>query len=159
MAVRAGWLHSLALTASGAVWSWGHGRYGQLGHGDLDQSLPKHIVALKLKEKVVATSAGGGHSLALTASGAVWSWGFGCAGLGHGNRQDQPAAKANRDAEGEGDGGECRCGPSAGAHGDRCGVELGGRRGRPARTRTRRSLDNRHPRLVPREVVLGSLDT
>ena len=26
--------HSLALTAGGAVWSWGNGLFGQLGHGD-----------------------------------------------------------------------------------------------------------------------------
>jgi len=36
--------NSLALTADGAVWSWGRGASGQLGHGDLqDQLLPKKI--------------------------------------------------------------------------------------------------------------------
>ena len=34
----------LAITADGAVWSWGQGGSGCLGHGDLsDQMLPKKI--------------------------------------------------------------------------------------------------------------------
>jgi len=87
-AVAAGVTHSLALTADGAVWSWGRGRECQLGHGDLQsQLLPKKVAA---DQRVVAVSAGVGHSLALTAGGAVWSWGSGDYGkLGHGDEQNQ----------------------------------------------------------------------
>jgi membrane protein implicated in regulation of membrane protease activity len=90
IAVSAGESHSLAITADGAVWSWGSGACGQLGHGDQQrQLLPKKIEALA-GQRVVAVSAGGGHSLALTADGAVWSWGSGaCCQLGHGDQQDQ----------------------------------------------------------------------
>ena len=36
-------------------------------------------------QRVIAASAGAGHSLALTADGALWSWGSGAPGsLGHG---------------------------------------------------------------------------
>ena len=67
----AGVYHSLAITANGAVWSWGDGLYGQLGHGDVqEQLLPKKVEALA-GQRVVAVSAAGGHSLALTADGAV----------------------------------------------------------------------------------------
>ena len=46
LAVSAGVIHSLALTADGAVWSWGWGGLGQLGHGNRqDQLLPKKIEA------------------------------------------------------------------------------------------------------------------
>jgi len=87
VAVSAG-EHSLALTADGAVWSWGGGASGKLGHGDLqNQLLPKKIEALA-GQRVLAVSAGYFHSLALTADGAVWSWGFGAFGmLGHGDDQ------------------------------------------------------------------------
>jgi len=89
IAVSAGLYHSLALAADGAVWSWGWGSSGQLGHGDQqNQQQPKKIEALA-GQRVVAVSAGGDHSLALTADGAVWSWG-GCGGmLGHGDTQTQ----------------------------------------------------------------------
>ena len=93
VAVSAGSKHNLALTADGAVWSWGYGAFGgrgQLGHGDLqDQEQPKKIEALA-GQRVVAVSAGSGQSLAITADGAVWSWGDGvCGKLGHGDEQNQ----------------------------------------------------------------------
>jgi len=90
VSVSAGGVHSLALTGSGAVWSWGGGIWGALGHGDeQDQLLPKKIEALA-GQRVVAVAAGHYHSLAITADGAVWSWGYGYRGkLGHGDQQMQ----------------------------------------------------------------------
>ena len=91
VAVSAGEEHNLAVTADGAVWSWGfNGRWGRLGHGDgQDQLLPKKIEALAGRH-TIAVSAGQDHSLAITADGSAWSWGFGGIGrLGHGDGQDQ----------------------------------------------------------------------
>jgi len=90
VAVSAGSVHSLAVTADGSVWSWGCGWNGRLGHGDTQSSLlPKKVEALG-GQRVVAVSAGGSHSFALTADGSVWSWGGGDYGrLGHGDEQDQ----------------------------------------------------------------------
>jgi len=90
VAVLAGGEHSLALTADGAVWSWGEGGFGRLGHGDWqNRLLPKKVEALA-GQRVVAVAAGDFHSLALTAVGAVWSWGEGDIGrLGHGDEQNQ----------------------------------------------------------------------
>ena len=81
---------SLAITADGAVWSWGLGDFGRLGHGGYqNQLLLKEVEALAGRH-VVAVSAGETHSLALTADGSVWSWGYGSRGmLGHGDQQDQ----------------------------------------------------------------------
>ena len=46
VAVAAGEAHNLALAADGAVWSWGWGSRGQLGHGDEQiQLLPKKVEA------------------------------------------------------------------------------------------------------------------
>ena len=83
--VSAGEHHSLALTTDGAVWSWGDGALGQLGHGDQqNQLLPKKVETLE-GWRVVAVSAGSDHSLALTADGASFAWGKGESGcLGHG---------------------------------------------------------------------------
>ena len=85
VAVSAGTAVSLAITADGAVWSWGDGGLGKLGHGDAQiQLLPKKIEAFA-GQRVVAVSAGYNHSLSITADGAVFTWGKGEDGcLGHG---------------------------------------------------------------------------
>ena len=93
MSVAAGSSHSLALTAEGALFSFGRGDYGQLGHGDTaNQQQPKRVVALA-KERVVGVAAGSRHSLALTAEGSLFSSATGP------RRHSQPtAAEAGGDA-------------------------------------------------------------
>ena len=85
IAVSAGIAHSLALTADGAVSSWGKGASGQLGHGDQqNQLLPKKNEALAGR-RVVAASAGGDYSIAILCDDAVFTWGqgpHGCLGQG-----------------------------------------------------------------------------
>ena len=107
----------MALTADGSVWSWGDGVFGRLGHGDgQNQLLPKRVEALA-GQRVVALSAGDGHSLAITGDGAAWSWGSGGDGqLGHRDRERQlepkkievwasrPPTPASSDGEGSSDG-------------------------------------------------------
>ena len=90
VAVSAGYDHSLALAADGAVWSWGNGFFGRLGHGDQQtQLLPKKVEAFA-GQRVLAVSAGLSHNLAITADGSAWSWGSGGNGqLGHGGDQHQ----------------------------------------------------------------------
>ena len=47
VAVSAGGSHSLAITADAAVFTWGQGEYGGLGHGEdlSNQLLPKKVEA------------------------------------------------------------------------------------------------------------------
>ena len=81
--VAAGMSHSLVVTSSGAVYSWGDGDSGRLGHGDeSEQLVPKRVEAMQ--ERACGVAAGDFHSLILTCSGAVYSCGHNDGGvLGH----------------------------------------------------------------------------
>jgi E3 ubiquitin-protein ligase HERC2 len=59
----------------GAVFSWGNGYAGRLGHGDTQsQPSPKRVEALR-GVRVSSVSAGICHSLALAEDGLVYAWG------------------------------------------------------------------------------------
>ena len=83
--IGAGALHSLVVK-DGALFSFGCGQEGRLGHGDTANQLqPKRVVALA-KERVVSVAAGNCHSLALTMEDALFSFGSGeDSQLGHGD--------------------------------------------------------------------------
>ena len=68
--------HTIVLTISGEVYSWGCNDWGQIGIGSDDEcvSVPTLLNAFN-GEKVKAISCGFNHSLALTESGRVFSWG------------------------------------------------------------------------------------
>ncbi len=93
VAVVAGEYHSLALSASGTVFSWGLNFDGQLGDGSgLDSSLPVALNRTNLfaGKAVIAIAAGLGHSLALTEDGVVYAWGDNSVGqLGDGTTQER----------------------------------------------------------------------
>lgn len=87
--VSAGTHHSCALSATGGVKCWGDNTYGQLGDGaNLDRTGPVSVVGLA--GGVVAVSAGGAHTCAVTAAGGVKCWGDNDSGqLGDGSTSDQ----------------------------------------------------------------------
>lgn len=89
--------HSLLLTATGRVMSFGTGQYGALGHGFSpgkqlpDVLRPRYIEALA-GIRCNNVSAGELHSAATTVDGDVYTWGDGfCGQLGHGDKSPLPA--------------------------------------------------------------------
>ena len=72
MVVSAGYNHTLAVTGSGAVWTWGANDYGQLGIGNATYKTTPQVTGLS---GMVTLSGGGTHSVAVKVDGTVWSWG------------------------------------------------------------------------------------
>eukprot|EP00232_Nephroselmis_pyriformis_P011185 CAMPEP_0182875778 /NCGR_PEP_ID=MMETSP0034_2-20130328/13746_1 /TAXON_ID=156128 /ORGANISM="Nephroselmis pyriformis, Strain CCMP717" /LENGTH=468 /DNA_ID=CAMNT_0025008533 /DNA_START=26 /DNA_END=1436 /DNA_ORIENTATION=+ len=78
--VACGQDHTMALTESGEVYSWGDGRAGQLGHlTGVGEIRPRRVAALEGK-KCSKVAAGAHHSAAVGEGGALWLWG--CLGEG-----------------------------------------------------------------------------
>ena len=73
---------SLAVTKSGALYVWGDGDGGKLGHGDEeDQLQPKRVEGL---QGVCGIAAGSEHGVAVAKDGTAHGWGDGddeCLGL------------------------------------------------------------------------------
>jgi alpha-tubulin suppressor-like RCC1 family protein len=85
--VAAGINHSMALTATGGLYSWGKGDHGQLGHGDKENLAVPRVVG-GIDGAVVGMAGGSKHSLVTTAEGCVLVFGgigmFGSGVLGLG---------------------------------------------------------------------------
>lgn len=75
MKVECGSQFSVALTRSGAVYTWGKGDYHRLGHGSVDHvRRPKKVVSLQGK-KIVSIATGSLHCVACSDTGEVFTWG------------------------------------------------------------------------------------
>jgi alpha-tubulin suppressor-like RCC1 family protein len=85
--------HTLFLTNTGKVLSFGTGQYGALGHGYSaakqlpDYLKPTYITALQ-SLTCICVAAGELHSACVTSDGDVYTWGDGfCGQLGHGDKR------------------------------------------------------------------------
>jgi len=89
--VALGYGFTLAVTDAGAVFSFGDGMNGVLGHGSVvSEVLPRRIKALaETGRRFVAVAAGNYHSLALTEGGEVYWCGYERA-IGHGHVEHTP---------------------------------------------------------------------
>ena len=96
--VACGNCHTMAVTEEGAVWSWGHGSFAQLGHNDCNERLePKKVAqACFGGARIDVIACGLHHSVAVSEDGGLYTWGasdvFGWPnGLGHEDTQDKIA--------------------------------------------------------------------
>lgn len=75
---------SMALDATGQVWTWGDNSLGQLGLGNLTPQAQANLVK-GLETAAIRVAAGDHHALVLLRNGNVMSWGSNAYGqLGHG---------------------------------------------------------------------------
>ena len=119
--VVCGWSHTMCLTDEGAVYTWGKGQDGQLGHGTTqDEPEPRLVSYFGAHHiKVVALAGGYFHSAALSRRFQLYTWGCGEYGqLGHPCTAPAPApAPAAADA-GANAGASGASGGSGGSGGD-----------------------------------------
>ncbi len=85
--IVAGGDHNILMTEDRQVYTFGSNFMGQCGVDSAQNKflMPQHVQELS-NYKIIDIAAGGSHSMALTASGAVLAWGFnffGQLGLGH----------------------------------------------------------------------------
>jgi alpha-tubulin suppressor-like RCC1 family protein len=84
--VSTGAHHACALTSAGKAYCWGHDWNGQVGDGEPFQVSVLTPTAVRTDAVFTRVSAGGYHTCALTAAGAVYCWGRNVEGqLGHGS--------------------------------------------------------------------------
>jgi RCC1 and BTB domain-containing protein len=95
--VAAGGDHTVAVTEGGRLYTWGHGRSGQLGHGDTGNRLVPTLVGAGVfgapeGGRVVMAACGNAHTLVVTQEGALWACGRGDHGqLGLNDRESRHA--------------------------------------------------------------------
>ncbi|CAL0319733.1 unnamed protein product [Lupinus luteus] len=83
--VACGWRHTISVSSSGGLYTYGWSKYGQLGHGDFEDSLVPHKLLALSDNSICQVSGGWRHSMALTSSGILYGWGwnkFGQVGVG-----------------------------------------------------------------------------
>ncbi|KAF9902428.1 RCC1 domain-containing protein 1, partial [Lobosporangium transversale] len=94
--VWAGEAHMLVLAEDGTLYSWGRGRHGQLGHGDLGfESVPRPIEALQ-GLRIIDAACGASFSVALSESGDIYTFGLndhGQLGIGKGADFDRGSSQ------------------------------------------------------------------
>ncbi|KAH7278303.1 hypothetical protein KP509_38G035100 [Ceratopteris richardii] len=91
--VACGWRHTIAVSDSGMLYTFGWSKYGQLGHGDHEDHLVPHHVAYLKSHRIVQVSGGWRHTMALDDQGNLHGWGwnkFGQVGVGNNLDQNSP---------------------------------------------------------------------
>ncbi|KAK6259177.1 hypothetical protein SCA6_013651 [Theobroma cacao] len=83
--VACGWRHTISVSVTGGLYTYGWSKYGQLGHGDFKDHLVPHKVEALADSFIKQISGGWRHTMALTSGGNLYGWGwnkFGQVGVG-----------------------------------------------------------------------------
>jgi|GEM_PF-2020127 len=82
--VSIGYSHTVAISTTGTLWTWGYNLFGQLGLGDTtNRGSPEQVGT---KDNWVSVACGDYHTMAINEDGELWVWGQninGQLGLGH----------------------------------------------------------------------------
>lgn len=101
--VSLGSVHSVLLTSSGRVFTWGINDNGQLGNGTLVQSVVPFEINdrfnLSSDENIISITSGSNHSIVLTSKGRLFSWGWNRYGQLGNNTTNNKAAPSEFTAE------------------------------------------------------------
>ncbi|CAL1390883.1 unnamed protein product [Linum trigynum] len=73
--IALGGVHSVALTSSGEIFTWGYGGFGALGHSVYHRELLPRLVEGILTEKFDSIATSGTHTAAITEKGELYTWG------------------------------------------------------------------------------------
>ena len=88
--ISAGLYHCAAVTDSGALYTWGRGQHGRLGHGLVEDEPAPRLVEALVGSPIALVSCGEYHTLAASVSGTLVAFGLGLAGrLGLGDEEDR----------------------------------------------------------------------
>ncbi|KAL9248146.1 hypothetical protein vseg_021502 [Gypsophila vaccaria] len=83
--VACGWRHTISVTDSGNIYTYGWSKYGQLGHGDFEDHLTPFKLEALSNTTISQISGGWRHTMAVTSDGKLYGWGwnkFGQVGVG-----------------------------------------------------------------------------
>lgn len=83
--VACGWRHTISVTTSGSIYTYGWSKYGQLGHGDCEDHLTPYKLEALSNQIISQISGGWRHTMAVTSDGKLYGWGwnkFGQVGVG-----------------------------------------------------------------------------
>ncbi|CAI0405268.1 unnamed protein product [Linum tenue] len=92
--VACGWRHTISVSSSGGLYSYGWSKYGQLGHGDFEDHLTPHKLEALKESSITQISGGWRHTMAVTSDGKLYGWGwnkFGQVGVGDNADHCSPA--------------------------------------------------------------------
>lgn len=91
--VACGWRHTVAVSDTGSLYTYGWSKYGQLGHGDYEDHLVPHQVAALKGHRIFQVSGGWRHTMALDDEGKLFGWGwnkFGQVGVANNDDHNSP---------------------------------------------------------------------
>ncbi|CAL5444815.1 unnamed protein product [Camellia sinensis] len=74
--VACGWRHTISVSSSGGLYTYGWSKYGQLGHGDFEDHLIPHRLEALHENFISQISGGWRHTMALTSDGKLYGWGW-----------------------------------------------------------------------------------
>ena len=72
--VACGPYHTASVSSNGDLFTWGDGKYGVLGHGDVKRRDTPKKVKIPGGETVVKVACGRRHTAAVTATGKLFTW-------------------------------------------------------------------------------------